>query len=154
MKSSAHTPKQILLGKHHSTDYLSASIYKHTHLILQAQEHIQRCTHPLLKFCTIAFYNQTRILFHTQSNLVISKFKFEQPYLLVELKKISFFSKIKEINIKLFFEEIQDNITPATHQKKYLSNKNTQKFIKLKDTSHNEKLNASLQKFIQKHGNY
>ncbi len=151
MKTYSHTPKEILLGEHESSDFLIASIYKNTDLIIKAQSEIKKCKHPLLQFCTIAFYNKRRLLLHTQSNAVYSKFRFEKTNLLVELKRQLYFSNLIELDLKLFFETIP-KLPSQVFERQYLSKTNTEKFLELKSTSSNKTLNSALEKFIRKHG--
>ncbi|MFT6834612.1 MAG: hypothetical protein ACJA0H_000643 [Francisellaceae bacterium] len=151
MKTYFNTPKQILLGEHESTDYLIASIYKHTDLIIKAQDQIRKCQHPLLTFCSVAYFDQYKLILHTKKNIVMSKFKFERDYLLVEIKRIIFFSKITQLEMKLFFDEPESIIKPRI-ESQFLSSSNTEKLTLLKRDSDNIKLNNALEKLLKKHG--
>lgn len=151
MKTYSHTPKEILLGEHESSDFLIASIYKNTDLIIKAQTAIKNCKHPLLQFCTIAFYNKRRLLLHTQSNAVYSKFRFEKANMLVEIKRQIFFSSLIELNLKLCFDTLPHPEAQAM-ERQYLTKTNTEKFVHLQKSSNNKALNSALENFIRKHG--
>ena len=133
-----------------NTDRLIPAIRQQTALIEGARKHIADCHHPLIPYCQVAFFNGTRLLLHTESNAVVSRFRLEKNDLLVALKRLSFFSNLIDLRIKLVFNSLSPQETAS--EPRTLSRSAGQALRTLKeDCDNNKALTQALNHLLTEH---